>query len=87
MIARNSEDLFQIRKLWYSASVIGGIITILWLIFLPFWGGVAAFLNSNNQIVGVSINAMKLLIIPYIILALNIFTDNYVVVLEACLIV
>lgn len=76
LIARTSENLPQVRKLWYSALVIGGIIMSLWLIFLPFWGRFAAFLNSNEQIVNVSIEAMKLLIIPYILLALNMVTDS-----------
>lgn len=76
LIARNSEDLLQVRKLWYSALVIGGIIILLWLIFLPFWEIAAAFLNSNDQIVNISIDAMKLLIIPYILLALNMVTDS-----------
>jgi Na+-driven multidrug efflux pump len=76
LIARNSENLPQVRNLWYSALVIGGIIVLLWLIFLPFWGSFAAFLNSNKQVVDVSIDAMKLLIVPYLLLALNMITDS-----------
>ncbi len=75
-IARASNNLPQVRKLWYSALVIGGIIVLLWLILLPFWGRFAALLNSNGQLVNVSIEAMKLLIIPYILLALNMVTDS-----------
>ena len=52
------------------------MILLLWIIFLPFWGAVAALLNPNNQLVSVSIDAMKLLIIPYLLLALNIVTDS-----------
>ncbi len=76
LIARTSENLPQVRNLWYSALVIGGIIGFLWLIFLPFWGSIAALLNSNKQVVDVSINAMKLLIVPYLLLALNMVTDS-----------
>ncbi len=49
---------------------------LLWLAFLPFWGSVAAFLNSNAEFVNVSGKAMVLLIVPYILLALNLVTDS-----------
>ena len=49
---------------------------VLWLIFLPFWGTVAGILNSNSEIVNLSAKAMTLLIIPYILLALNLVTDS-----------
>jgi Na+-driven multidrug efflux pump len=76
LIARTSENLPQVRNLWYSALVIGVIIALLWLIFLPFWGSFATFLNSKKQVVDVSIDAMRLLIVPYILLALNMVTDS-----------
>lgn len=76
LIARTSENLPQVRNLWYTALIIGGIIVLLWLAFLPFWDSFATFLNSNKQIVDASIDAVKLLIIPYILLALNMVTDS-----------
>jgi len=76
LIARTSKNLPQVRKLWYSALVIGGIILLLWLIFLPFWGVIASFLNSNKQVASISIDAMKWLIVPYLLLSLNMFTDS-----------
>jgi Na+-driven multidrug efflux pump len=76
LIANHSEDITRVRVLWYSSLVIGGIIVILWLIFLPFWGTVAGFLNSNSEVVNFSNKAMGLLIIPYILLALNLVTDS-----------
>ena len=76
LIANHSSDVFKVRVLWYSSLVIGGIIIILWLIFLPFWGNFASFLNSNNEIVDYSIQAMSLLIVPYILFALNNVTDS-----------
>ena len=76
LIANNSGDILKVRTLWYSSLWIGGMIIILWLIFLPFWGTVAGFLNSNNEVVDYSIKAMGLLIIPYILLALNMVTDS-----------
>jgi len=62
--------------MWFSSLVIGGIVIILWLIFLPFWGTVAGLLNSNGEVVNLSMKAMGLLIIPYILLALNLVTDS-----------
>jgi Na+-driven multidrug efflux pump len=76
LIANHSGNIPKVRNLWYSSMAIGGIIILLWLIFLPFWGAVARILNSNNDIVDVSIKAMALLIIPYILLALNTVTDS-----------
>jgi Na+-driven multidrug efflux pump len=76
LIANNSADVIKVRRLWYSSLIIGGIIVILWLIFLPFWGTVAAFLNSNSEVVNYSGEAMVLLIVPYILLALNLVTDS-----------
>ena len=76
LIANNSGDILKVRTLWYSSLWIGSIIIILWLIFLPFWGTVAGFLNSNGEVVDYSIKAMGLLIIPYILFALNMVTDS-----------
>lgn len=76
LIANHSADIYRVRQIWYSALVIGGIIILLWLIFLPFWGNFAGFLNSNNDIVYFSEKAMVILIVPYILLALNLVTDS-----------
>ena len=76
LIANNSRDIPKVRKLWYSSLVIGGIIVVLWLLFLPFWNTVAGILNSNAEVVSLSTKAMGLLIIPYILLALNLVTDS-----------
>jgi len=76
LIANHSADLTRVRTLWYSSLVIGGIIVLLWLIFVPFWGSFAAFLNSNSEVVNLSGQAMVLLIVPYILLALNLVTDS-----------
>jgi len=76
LIANHSADLARVRTLWYSSLVIGGIIVLLWLIFVPFWGSFAAFLNSNSEVVNLSGQAMVLLIVPYILLALNLVTDS-----------
>ena len=76
LIANHSEDIYKVRQIWYSALVIGGIIVFLWLLFLPFWGNFAGFLNPNNEIVSFSEKAMVILIVPYILLALNLVTDS-----------
>ncbi len=76
LIANHSADLMRVRKLWYSSLLIGGIIVLLWLIFLPSWNTVAGLLNSNADVVSFSGKAMALLIVPYILLALNLVTDS-----------
>ncbi len=76
LIANHSSDITRIRTLWHSSLMIGGLIILLWLLFLPFWNSVAAVLNSNNEVVNVSIRVMTFLIIPYIMLALNTVTDS-----------
>ena len=76
LIANHSADLLKVRKLWYSSLAIGVIIVLLWLAFLPFWRDAAGFLNSNIEVVDLSVKAMAILIIPYILLALNLVTDS-----------
>ncbi len=76
LFANHSGDIAKVRKLWFSSLVISGIIVVLWLIFLPFWGTVAGILNSNSGVVNLSMKAMALLIVPYILLALNLVTDS-----------
>ena len=49
---------------------------LIWLVLLPFWGDFAGFLNSNNDIVDYSEKAMVILIVPYVLLALNLVTDS-----------
>jgi Na+-driven multidrug efflux pump len=71
LIANHSADIHKVRQIWYSALVIGGIVILLWLIFLPFWGSFAGFLNPNDEIVEFSQTTMVILIVPYILLALN----------------
>ncbi|MFC2043958.1 hypothetical protein ACFLT8_01975 [Chloroflexota bacterium] len=76
LIVNPSENIYKVRRIWYSALVIWGIIVLLWLIFLPFWVNFVGFLNSNGDIVDFSQKAMVILIAPYILLALNIVTDS-----------
>ncbi len=76
LFANHSGDIAKVRRLWFSSLVIGGIIVVLWLIILPFWGTVAGILNSNSGVVNLSVKAMTLLIVPYILLALNLVTDS-----------
>jgi len=76
LIANHSEDIHKVRQLFYSALLIGGIIVLIWLVLLPFWGDFAGFLNSNSEIVEYSEKAMIILIAPYVLLALNMVTDS-----------
>lgn len=76
LIANNSANINKVRSLWYSSLIIGSLIVVNWLIFLPFWGRLAGFLNSNQEVVDFSIKAMGILIFPYILFALNAITDS-----------
>lgn len=76
LIANHSADIHKVRRLWYSSLAIGGIIVVLWLIFLPLWGSFAGFLNSNVDIVDFSVKAMGILVVPYVLFALNMITDS-----------
>ncbi|MFC1984033.1 MATE family efflux transporter [Chloroflexota bacterium] len=76
LIANHSADIFKVRRIWYSALIIGGLVVLIWLMLLPFWGTFANFLNSNSRIVKYSEKAMVILIAPYVLLALNMVTDS-----------
>jgi Na+-driven multidrug efflux pump len=76
LIANHSGDTLKVRNIWYSSLTICGIIILLWLVFLPFWGITARILNPNYEIVNISVKAMALLIVPYILLAFNTVTDS-----------
>jgi Na+-driven multidrug efflux pump len=76
LIANNSTNLTKVRSLWYSSLIIGSLFVLLWLVFLPFWRSFAGLLNSNIEVVNYSTTAMAILIVPYIIFALNNVTDS-----------
>ena len=76
LIANHSADILKVRQLWYSSLILGGIIVLIWIALLPFWGDFAGFLNSNSEIVDYSGKAMMILNVPYILLALNLVTDS-----------
>ena len=76
VIANHSANLSKVRTLWFSSLSVGGAIMLMWLLLLPFWRDFAGFLNSNSEIVNHSVTAMSILIIPYMLLALNLVTDS-----------
>ena len=76
LIANHSGDIYRVRRLWYSSLVIGGAVVLLWIVLLPFWGNFAGLLNSNSEVVNLSVKAMFLLIVPYVLFALNTVTDS-----------
>lgn len=75
LIANHSLNLSRVRSLWFTALIIGGLVLILWLFFLPFWQSFANLLNKNKEIVDFSLNSMAILIVPYMLFALNNITD------------
>lgn len=76
LIANHCGNLSKVRKLWFSSMIIGGVFILIWLILLPFWRSFAAFLNPNSEIVDYSVGAASVLLIPYMLLALNLITDS-----------
>ena len=75
LIANHSLNIQKVRNLWYSALIIGAGMLIIWLVLLPFWHGFASLLNTNSEVVRFSTEAMMMLIVPYMLLALNLVTD------------
>jgi len=76
LIANHSLNIQKVRSLWYSALIVGCIVLLIWLMLLPFWHGFASLLNTNGEVVRFSVEAMAILIVPYILLALNLITDS-----------
>jgi Na+-driven multidrug efflux pump len=75
LIANHSQDIFKVRQLWGASMIIGVFILIIWAALLPLWQGFAGILNANSKVVGVSVQVMTLLILPYMLFALNNTTD------------
>jgi Na+-driven multidrug efflux pump len=75
LVANHSENLEQVRRLWAGSMIIGLLLLLFWAVLLPFWRGFAGILNSNAAIVDISVQAMALLIVPYMLFALNNTTD------------
>ena len=76
LFANRSTDLRAVRTLWFASMLIGSIIVGIWIILVPFWRVFAAFLNPNDVLVANSVQAMSVLLVPYILLALNLVTDS-----------
>ena len=64
------------RTLWFASLAIGAVLVLVWLMLLPFWQSFATFLNPNDEIVGYSVGALSVLLVPYMLLALNLITDS-----------
>ena len=76
LIANHCGDLSKVRKLWFSSLAIGAIFILLWVVFLPFWHRVATLLNPDVELVDYSMKALAILLVPYMLLALNLVTDS-----------
>jgi Na+-driven multidrug efflux pump len=75
LVANNSENIFKVRQLWLASMLIGIMVLVIWAGLLPFWRSFAGILNSNAEVVNISVQAMTLLIAPYMLFALNNTTD------------
>jgi Na+-driven multidrug efflux pump len=75
LIANHSENLFQVRRIWLASMLVGSMILVIWASLLPLWRGFAGILNSNTEMVDISVQVMTLLIAPYMFFALNNTTD------------
>ena len=76
LMANSSNDLARMRALWFSSVAIGGAILVVWLALVPFWRPFAQFLNPNVAYVEQSVQAVTILFVPYMVLALNLITDS-----------
>ena len=76
LFANHCTDILMVRKLWFGSMIIGSVIVGVWVILVPFWGAVATFLNPNDVLVANSVKALSVLLVPYILLALNLVTDS-----------
>ena len=76
LMANSSNDLARMRALWFSSVAIGGAILVVWLALVPFWRPFAQFLNPNVAYVEQSVQALTILFVPYMLLALNLITDS-----------
>jgi Na+-driven multidrug efflux pump len=76
LFANHCTDIRTVRTLWFASMIIGSIVVGVWVILVPFWGAFAAFLNPNDVLVANSVKALSILIVPYILLALNLVTDS-----------
>ena len=76
LFANHCTDILMVRKLWFASMIIGSVIVGVWVILVPFWGAVATFLNPNDVLVANSVKALSVLLVPYILLALNLVTDS-----------
>ena len=74
-MANNSENIFKVRRLWLASMLIGIMVLIIWAGLLPLWRSFAGVLNSNTEMVNISVQAMTLLFAPYMLFALNTTTD------------
>ncbi len=75
LIANYSANLIQVHRLWLASMLIGIMVLIIWAALLPLWRPFAGMLNSNTEMVNVSVQIMTLLIAPYMLFALNNTTD------------
>jgi Na+-driven multidrug efflux pump len=75
LIANQSLNIQKVRSLWYTVLIVGAGVLLVWVVLLPFWHGFAGLLNTNGEVVKLSQKAMVILIVPYILLALNLVTD------------
>lgn len=75
LIANHSENLYQVRRIWFASMIIGIILLMIWTFLLPLWRNFAEILNTNTEMVNISVRTKELLIAPYMLFALNNTTD------------
>ena len=76
VFASHCTDIRTVQTLWFASAVIGSVIVGIWIILVLFWGAFAAFLNPNDVLVANSVQALSVLLVLYILLALNLVTDS-----------
>ena len=76
LFANNSSRIERVRDLWRTSMIVVGVMMVLWLAFVPFWGIVAEALNPDDNTVAYARTAFAILFIPYVLFSFNTVTDS-----------
>ena len=76
LFANNSARIERVRDLWRTSMIVVGVMMVLWLAFVPFWGIVAEALNPDETTVAYARTAFAILFIPYVLFSFNTVTDG-----------
>ena len=76
LIANNSNNLNAIKSLLKYGLIIVLILCLCWLLIFPFVDSIFGYFNSNITIVKYAKSSFYILILPYILLAINLVINS-----------